>query len=168
MKSHLSVILTCVFVVFSACSNDETYELFPEFATSQALMSDVSISLMEQTQTADTLQAEEPGLYLYIETTELYPYCNYGILRSTFQADDTLIVRLEDLIKPSVTLIPAGRASTSAKIPENTKHIVLLRGDESNSFKLTIEKESLLLEPVNASFTNSTHLLYSRDIEPAP
>lgn len=168
MRGRLLAILTGALVLLSACNDDETYELFQEYATPQALSSDVSISIMEHTQTVDTIQIEDPGLYLYIETTELYPYCNYGILRSTFQSNDTLVVRLEDVIKPGVYLSPPGHASTSVRIPENTKHIVFLRGNESNSFSLTVDEESLILEPVNTSFSVSDYIIYSRDRQTTP
>lgn len=165
MKNILSVIFASVLVVLSACSHEEADNLFSEYTTSQALLSDVNISLMEFVQTTGTIQAEEPGLYLYIETTDLYPYCNYGILRSTFQAGDTLVIRLEDVVKPGVTLSPPGYASTSIMIPENTNHIVFLRGSESNSFDFVIEKESLLLQPINLSFAHPEHTLYLREAE---
>lgn len=155
-------------VILSACNNDDTEDLFLKYSSTQALMSDITVSLMEQTQTADSMQVEEEGIYLYIETTESYSYSNYGILRSTFQTGDTLLIRLEDIVKPGVSLLPPGPASTSVKIPENTKHIVFLRGHENDSFDLDIEKDALLLQPVYTSFTATEHIIYLRNTETAP
>lgn len=163
MKSKLLFIITSALALLAACSNDDTDMLFPEYTSSQALLSDVTVSLMEQTQTTDTIQAEEEGIYLYIETTAMYPYSNFGILRSTFQEGDTLIIRLEDLIKPSVSLAPNGPASTSVKVPENTRHIVFLRGHDNDRFELIIEEDAFVLQPLQTSFVEPNSLIFIRE-----
>lgn len=168
MKDRLLYIFTVLLVLFSACSNDEPDDLFPEYITSHALPSDIMITLAEQTQLVDSVLADEEGIYLYIETTEIYPYCNYGILRSTFQMGDTLLIRLEDIVKPGVSVSPEGPANTSVKIPDNTKHIIFLRGHETNNFDLQIEKDALLLHPVFTSFSITDHVIYLRNTETAP
>lgn len=168
MKNPLFYIFAVLLVFFSACSNDETDDLFSEYITTQALLSDISITLTEQTQLADSIQADEEGIYLYIETTNIYPYCNYGILRSTFQRGDTLLIRLEDIVKPNVSISPEGPANTSVKIPDNTKHIIFLRGYESNNFDLLIEDDALLLHPVFSSFSETEHVIYLRNTETTP
>ncbi|MDD4515316.1 hypothetical protein [Massilibacteroides sp.] len=168
MKERVLYIVIVVSALFSACSHDDADTLFAEYATPQALLSDITISLAEQTQAVDSIYANEEGFYLYIETTEYYPYCNYGILRSTFQTGDTLLVRLEDIVKPSVNLSPSGPAITSVKIPENTKQIVFLRGHNSDRFELQIEDDALLLQPVSTSFTTAEHMIYLRNDETTP
>ena len=168
MKDRLLYILTTFLVLFSACSGDDTEELFSEYITTQALLSDVNVTLAEQTLSADSIQADEPGLYLYIETTELHPYSSYGILRTVFHRGDTLLIRLEDIVKPGVSLLPAAPANTSVKIPENTKRIVFLRGHESDSYHFDIEEDVLLLQPIYTSFTAADHVIYLRNAETAP
>lgn len=168
MNDRLLYIFITLVVVFSACSNDETDELFPEYTTSQALLSDITVTLTEQTQLVDSIQTDEEGIYLYIETTEIYPYCNYGILRSIFQTGDTLLIRLEDIVKPGVSVSPSGPANTSVKIPTNTKRIIFLRGHENDIFDLQIEDDALLLHPVFTTFSETEHVIYLRDPETAP
>lgn len=168
MKDRILYIVTILLILFSACNNDETDDLFSEYITSQALLSDITITLTEQTQLVDSVQADEEGIYLYIETTKIYPYCNYGILRSTFQTGDTLLIRLEDVVKPGVMISPEGSANTSIKIPDNTKHIIFLRGHETNNFDLQIEEDALLLHPVFTSFSVTDHLIYLRNTETVP
>jgi|GEM_PF-5606177 hypothetical protein len=168
MKVHLLYIVTVVLALFSACSQDEADDLFAAYITPQALLSDITITLTEETQFADPTQADEEGIYLHIETTELYPYCNYGILRSTFQTGDTLLIRLEDVVKPGISISPEGPANTSVKIPTNTKHVIFLRGHESNNFDLLIEEDALLLHPVFTSFSATDHIIYLRNTETVP
>lgn len=151
--------------MFSACSEDGTDELFSEYASAQALLSDITISMAEQLEGVDSLQIEEEGIYLYIETTKTYPYCNYGILRSTFQKGDTLLVRLEDIVKPSINLSPKGPAMTNVRIPENTKQIVFLRGYDSDRFELIVEEDALILQPLQTSFVGSDHIIFLRPSE---
>ncbi|MDD3062610.1 MAG: hypothetical protein PHG27_12700 [Massilibacteroides sp.] len=166
MKGHFLWIWATVLMLFSACSKEDSENLFPDYASVQALSSDVTLSLLEQTNTdADTIQAEEEGLYLYIETLEIYPYSNYGILRSTFQINDTLLIRLEDIVKPSVSLSPAAPASTTVRIPENLRHIMFLKGRETDHFDLAIENDAFILQPIHTSFTSSEHIIYLRETE---
>lgn len=168
MKSRLFYILTILSVLFTACSQDETDDLFAKYITPQALMSDITITLTEQTSLTDSIPAEEEGIYLHIETTKTFPYGNYGILRSTFQTGDTLLIRLEDIVKPGISISPEGPANTSVKIPTHTKHIIFLRGPETNNFDLQIEEDALLLHPVFTSFSVTDHIIYLRNTETNP
>jgi hypothetical protein len=167
MKSFLShILLLNLLLIVTACSKEETDAMLSNYASDQALSSDVTLSMMEQTPTTtDAIQTEEEGIYLYIETRDLYPYSNYGILRSTFQTNDTLLIRLEDVVKPGVSLLPAGTASTTVRVPENTTHIVFLKGRETDHFDLTIENDAFILEPIQTSFTTTEHTLYLRETE---
>lgn len=163
MKNCFLYIATGLVLLLSACSQDETDDLFREYMTPQALLSDIAVTLTEQR--PDSLATEEAGIYVYIETTETYPFCNYGILRNTFQRGDTLLIRLEDVVKPGIALSPAGPASTSVKVAENTRHIIFLRGQDSDTFELTIEEDALVLQPVSTSFTTTDHVIYLRQTE---
>lgn len=168
MKDRLLYLFITFVLLLSACSNDETDELFPEYTTSQALLSDITVTLTEQTQRMDSIPIDEEGIYLHIETTEIYPYCNYGILRSVFHTGDTLLIRLEDIVKPGVSVSPSGPANTSVKIPTNTKRIIFLRGHENDIFDLQIEEDALLLHPVFTTFSATDHVIYLRNPETAP
>lgn len=165
MKNRFLYIATGLILLFSACSHDEADDLFREYMTPQALLSDITVALTEQTLPQDSVVSDEEGIYVYIETTEVYPFCNYGILRNTFQRGDTLLIRLEDVVKPGVALSPEGPASTSVKIPENTQHIIFLRGQDSDTFELTIEEDALVLQPASTSFTTTDHVIYLRQSE---
>lgn len=162
MKHYWIFIWIGILAFTSSCSKDDSDALFPEYISPQALLSDITISLTEQTPVADSLLVDDEGIYLYIETTEVFPYGNYGILRSTFQTGDTLLIRLEDIIKPNVTIAPGAPAFTSVRIPEDVQHIVFLKGRETDQFDVVINDDVVILQPTQTSFTTCEYTLYLR------
>jgi len=161
MKKYLITILTLA--LLSACSKDNAEYLFGEYLTpEQALLSDINISISEQFVYEKTEPTEDEGFFLNIQTIDNYPCCNYGIQRTVIQEGSTLIIRLEDVIKPSICLTAIGPATTTVKVPEGISRIVFLRGEDEDYFDFDVTNKEMNLYPVSASFSTSDFITYYR------
>ncbi len=94
-----------------------------------------------------------PSLELHFQTTKIYPCINFGIAITEEVDDYTLIVRFDSIIEHEICLTALGPASARIPLSENIQKLVLVNGEEIDSYNLHISDEKVSLTPADTSFT---------------
>ena len=146
----LCLISFFLLILFSCTENTIVSDDYSDFISDKNLNTDIEFFPAEVYLYSEI---ENPKLVLKFQTTASYPCINYSIEISTYELDDELIVRFEDVSIGEICFTAVGPASVETILPINTGKVVLINGDKIDIYEVEITNKEVKFETVNNSFT---------------
>ena len=95
-----------------------------------------------------------PILKLTLRTSEIYPCFNYKIDFSKSFEKDEMTVIINNIHKPGICLTAFGPAIATLELPETTRELKIVRGDQADTYDVNINAEQIEILPRTTEFTD--------------
>lgn len=140
-------------VAISSCNSNEDGD-YSEYITQRSIETDIDFMPQEVYNSDET---EIPVLKLKINTTKIYGCANYGLVTTEFTNDNELIVRFDEIAEPPICLTALGPAVSYIDLPDNVRKVTFLNGSKIDQYAFEIDKQEVIIERIESSFTNSLY-----------
>lgn len=95
-----------------------------------------------------------PILKLILQTSDIYPCYNYKIDFSKSFEKDELTILVNNIYKPDICLTALGPAIGTLELPETTRELKIVRGDQTDTYDVNINAEQIEILPRTTEFTD--------------
>ncbi len=144
-------LLAALVIIVVSCKQNEIkpQEDYSEFFGTDSINIDFKFTTIEHRNSEDGL-----ALRLSFQTKDIFGGSNYGIVLSTFNQGNNLIVRFDSILEPARIELGTAPAEGYAELPESTENLILINGEKVDKYGYNITKEKVEIIPIDTSYTS--------------
>jgi hypothetical protein len=144
------ILLTLITIICLSCNKDDSE--YSQFMNSNSIQSNVEFQIIENYSTYGAIQP--PTLKLRLKTVDQFGCSNYSITTTEFNNGNELIIRFEEIFKPTFCLTSIGPAETVINLTDNISKLVFLNSDNVDIYSITINSQEVEISEIENNFTN--------------